>query len=129
MEAEWWCKTQEGMEDISLPGKPTYFAEAAARPENSKRIPVTDDLSRPFAPQASLRALTNFEIPSDFTKRKLMLAAAPIWRNTSFEGEISGISASNIPFWFRGYYKPGEEIAQMDDWDQKVETIAKNARN
>jgi hypothetical protein len=45
------------------------------------------------------------------------------------EGEISGISASNIPFWFRGYYKPGEEIAQMDDWDQKVETIAKNARS
>ena len=44
------------------------------------------------------------------------------------EGEISGISASNIPFWFRGFYKPGQEIAQMEDWDHKVETIAKHAR-
>lgn len=45
------------------------------------------------------------------------------------EGEISGISASRIPFWFRGYYKPGEEIAQIEDWDERVDRIAENAKN
>lgn len=45
------------------------------------------------------------------------------------EGEISGISASNIPFWFRGYYKPGEEIAKIEDWDERVKHIAENAKN
>lgn len=45
------------------------------------------------------------------------------------EGEISGISASNIPFWFRGYYKPGEEIAKIDEWDDRVQKIAENAKN
>src|SRR5690606_3968846 len=45
------------------------------------------------------------------------------------EGEISGISASRIPFWFRGFYKPGEEITLIDDWDERVESIAKHAKN
>lgn len=45
------------------------------------------------------------------------------------EGEISGISASNIPFWFRSYYKPGEEIASIDEWDERVQKIAENAKN
>lgn len=45
------------------------------------------------------------------------------------EGEISGISASNIPFWFRGYYKPGEEISKIDEWDERVQKIAENAGN
>jgi hypothetical protein len=44
------------------------------------------------------------------------------------EGEISGISASNIPFWFRSYYKPGEDIAKIDDWDERVQTIAEKAQ-
>lgn len=44
------------------------------------------------------------------------------------EGEISGISASNIPFWFRNFYKPGTEIAEIEDWDERVLQIAKEAR-
>jgi hypothetical protein len=43
------------------------------------------------------------------------------------EGEISGISAANIPAWFRGYYKPGIEIASIMDWDERVRQIAKEA--
>jgi hypothetical protein len=45
------------------------------------------------------------------------------------EGEISGISASNIPFWFRNFYKPGVEISQIEDWDERVLKIAKEAKN
>src|SRR5690606_23231560 len=50
-------------------------------------------------------------------------------QNQFLEGEISGIGASNIPFWFRGYYRPGEEIAKIDDWDERLEKIARNAKN
>ncbi len=45
------------------------------------------------------------------------------------EGEISGISASNIPFWFRNFYKPGVEIAEIEDWDERVLEIAKEGKN
>ncbi len=41
-----------------------------------------------------------------------------------FEGEISGISAANIPGWFSKFYKPGTEIASIENWDEKVKRIA-----
>ena len=50
-------------------------------------------------------------------------------KDDHLEGEISGISASRIPFWFKGYYKPGEDIAKIDDWDERVQHIAENAKN
>ncbi len=135
METEWWSKTQEGYEDISWPGKPSYFAlSSGTTGKSSKKIPVTDEMIEAIRTTGikQVGALTNFEIPSDFYEKEIMMlgSSTNLEKQDQFlEGEISGISASNIPFWFRGYYKPGEEIAQMDDWDQKVETIAKNARN
>lgn len=135
MEAKWWCKTQEGLEGITWPGKPSYFARSSGTTGKSpKRIPVTDEMIEAIRTTGikQVGALTNFKIPSDFYEKEIMMLGSSTdleEQNQFLEGEISGISASNIPFWFRGYYKPGEEIAQMDDWDQKVETIAKNARN
>lgn len=135
MEAEWWCKTQEGLKDICWPEKPSYFARSSGTTgKTSKRIPVTDEMIEAIRTTGikQIGALKNFDIPSDFYDKEIMMlgSSTNLEKQDQFlEGEISGISASNIPFWFRGYYKPGEEIAQMDDWDQKVEHIAKNARD
>ncbi|WGF91388.1 GH3 family domain-containing protein [Aequorivita marisscotiae] len=135
MEGAWWCKTQKGLKDISWPGTPKYFARSSGTTgKTSKKIPVTTEMIEAIRTTGikQVGALTNFEIPSDFFEKEIMMlgSSTDLEEQDQFlEGEISGISASNIPFWFRGYYKPGEEIAQMDDWDQKVATIAKNARN
>lgn len=43
------------------------------------------------------------------------------------EGEISGISAVNIPFWFKSFYKPGDKIAAIENWDDKIHKIAQLA--
>ncbi len=134
MEEEWWSKTQEGLEDISWPGKPTYFARSSGTTgKKSKRIPVTDDMVEAIRTTGikQVGALANFEVPSDFFEKEIMMLGSSTnleEQDQFLEGEISGISASNIPFWFRGFYKPGEEIALMEDWDQKVETIAKRAK-
>ena len=77
-------------------------------------------------------ALHNFDIPADFFEKEIMMLGSSTdleKRGGHLEGEISGISASNIPFWFKGYYKPGEEIAKIDDWDDRVAKIAKEAPN
>lgn len=135
MEEEWWSKTQEGLEDITWPGKPTYFARSSGTTgKTSKRIPVTDDMVEAIrdAGIKQVGALANFEVPSDFFEKEIMMLGSSTnleEQDQFLEGEISGISASNIPFWFRGYYKPGEEIALMEDWDEKVETIAKRAKD
>lgn len=135
MESEWWCKTQEGLKDISWPGTPTYFARSSGTTgKTSKRIPVTDEMMEAIRTTGikQVGALTNFEIPSDFYDKEIMMLGSSTnleQQDQFLEGEISGISASNIPFWFRGFYKPGEEIALMEDWDEKVDTIAKRARD
>ncbi len=133
MTSEWWCRVHDGFEDITWPGKPTYFAiSSGTTGKTSKRIPVTDAMIEAIRNTGikQVGALTNFNLPSDFFEKEIMMlgSSTDLEKRDEFkEGEISGISASNIPFWFRGYYKPGEEIAKIADWDERVQTIAERA--
>jgi hypothetical protein len=64
-----------------------------------------------------------------FEKEILMLGSSTEMQETGghLEGEISGISAGKIPFWFRKYYRPGKDIARIDDWDQRLARIVEKA--
>ena len=76
--------------------------------------------------------MSNFDMPADFFEKEIMMLGSSTnlqERDGKKEGEISGISASNIPFWFKKYYKPGDQIAKIDDWDERVLSIAQNAKN
>ena len=132
---EWWTRTLNGEPDITWPGSPDFFAlSSGTTGKKSKRIPVTEDMisSIKRAGIKQVYALSNFDMPSDFFEKEIMMLGSSTdlkERNGRKEGEISGISASNIPFWFKKYYKPGEEIARIDDWDERVLTIAKEAKN
>lgn len=134
MKENWWDKTIEGLEDITWPGKPSYFAlSSGTTGKTSKRIPVTNAMIDAIrdAGIKQVGALANFDLPTDFFEKEIMMLGSSTdlaERDEFLEGEISGITASNIPFWFRGYYKPGEEIAKIDDWDTRVSTIAKRAK-
>ena len=46
---------------------------------------------------------------------------------TYFAGDLSGIQAKNIPFWFQSMYKPGRKIAKEKDWSKKLEEIVEKA--
>lgn len=134
MREDWWSRIEEGVEDITWPGKPHYFAlSSGTTGKKSKRIPVTDDMVDAIrnAGIKQVGALPNFDLPSDFFEKEIMMLGSSTdlsERDEFLEGEISGITASNIPFWFKGYYKPGEDIAKIDDWDTRVKTIAKRAK-
>ncbi|WP_209404102.1 GH3 auxin-responsive promoter family protein [Pseudozobellia sp. WGM2] len=135
MHEEWWSKLHEDKTDITWPGTPDYFALSSGTTGNSsKRIPVTDDMITSIrdAGIEQVYALSNFDLPADFFEKGiLMLGSSTDLEKVDGhqEGEISGISASNIPTWFRGYYKPGEDIAEIDDWDERVQKIAEEAQN
>ncbi|WP_340153798.1 GH3 auxin-responsive promoter family protein [uncultured Marivirga sp.] len=131
----WWKKSWEGKADICWPDKVDNFAVSSGTTGHSKHIPVTDDMLESIR-NAGIRqvlSLSNFkDLPeSFFTKQILMLGSSTDLNQVKghFEGEISGISASNIPNWFRNFYKPGEQISSIDDWDERVEAIAKEAKN
>ncbi len=131
----WWSQIHEGAEDITWPGKPHYFAlSSGTTGKSSKRIPVTDEMVESIrnAGIKQVGALSNFNLEPEFFEKEIMMLGSSTdlhHEGDHEEGEISGISASNIPFWFRSYYKPGEEIAKIDDWDKRVEKIAENAKS
>lgn len=130
---EWWSRLHKGEEDVTWPGKPPYYALSSGTTGNtSKRIPVTkemlDAIRKTGIQQVS--ALANFDLPAGFFEKEIMMLGSSTnlaKKEGHLEGEISGISASNIPFWFQGYYKPGEEIAKIEDWDERVLKIAQKA--
>ncbi|VXB44976.1 GH3 family domain-containing protein [Maribacter litoralis] len=129
----WWHKLHEGQTDVTWPGSPDYFAlSSGTTGKTSKRIPVTGAMIDAIR-QAGIKqvlAISNFDLPADFFETGILMLGSStdlIENDDHLEGEISGISASNIPSWFSGYYKPGKEIAQIDDWDERVAKIAEKA--
>ncbi len=132
---KWWHKLHEGESDVTWPGVPSYFAlSSGTTGKTSKKIPVTDAMIDAIKSSGTkqILSLNNFDLPADLFEKEIMMlgSSTDLQENNSYlEGEISGISASNIPFWFKGYYKPGENIAKIDDWDERVLHIAKNAKN
>ncbi len=132
---EWWSKLHNGEENVTWPGKPDYYAlSSGTTGKTSKRIPVTDDMIAAIKSTGidQVAALSNFDLPAEFFEKGILMLGSSTdlqEKNEHLEGEISGISASNIPFWFRDYYKPGEEIAQIEDWDERVQKISDNAKN
>ncbi len=133
--SEWWFKVHEHQEDVVWPGLPDYFAlTSGTTGKKSNQIPVTNAMLEDLRKTAiqQIMSLSNFDLPSDFFEKEILMLGSSTklaQSNENFmQGEISGISASNIPFWFSGYYKPGEEIAQIEDWDERVLKIAEEAR-
>jgi hypothetical protein len=130
----WWAQQQK-YPDITWPGRPSYFAlSSGTTGKESKRIPVTEDMLASFRQVglSQIEHLANFDLPSDFFEKDILLLSSSAnleKRKDHLEGEISGINSSNIPSWFERFYKPGMEIARMDDWEDRVSYIAKEAPN
>ncbi|MBP2830749.1 GH3 auxin-responsive promoter family protein [Aquimarina sp. U1-2] len=131
---QWWHKVVNGETNVTWPGNPDYFAlSSGTTGKQSKRIPVSEQMIEAIrkAGVKQVEALSNFDLPSEFFEKEIMMLGSSTdltEKDGHLEGEISGISASNIPFWFEGYYKPGKEIAQIDNWDERVQRIAEHAK-
>ncbi|MEP7127443.1 MAG: GH3 auxin-responsive promoter family protein [Chitinophagales bacterium] len=129
----WWQRTLNGENNICWPGRTKYFALSSGTSESgSKRIPLTIDMIRAIK-RASVKQILSgrhFGFPPEiFEKRILMLGGSTDLnkRGKYFEGDLSGISAKKIPFWFQVFYKPGKKIAQEKDWEKKLNEIARKA--
>jgi hypothetical protein len=129
---EWWHYLLKGHQNITWPGGQKYFALSSGTTSNKKYIPVTDDMISAIKKSGMQQVLSlkNFDLPNDFFEKQILMLGSStnlIEQEDHFEGEISGISAANIPGWFSKFYKPGSEIASIPDWDEKVKRIAEEA--
>ncbi len=131
---EWWFKALDGKRDICWPGSIKFFALSSGTSESSsKYIPITKELIRSntltsFRQLMSLASYNN--VPKKYVgKGWLMLGGSTHLQKsaTYYAGDLSGIQAKNIPFWFQGMYKPGKKIAKETDWSKKLEEIVEKA--
>ncbi|MCC7051154.1 MAG: GH3 auxin-responsive promoter family protein [Bacteroidia bacterium] len=129
----WWHKIINGDENVCWPGKTQYFALSSGTSEAaSKYIPVTKDQITVLRKTGvrQLTALAYFNLPETiFTKGWLMIGGSTdLKRNAGgYEGDLSGITANNLPFWFQRFYKPGTKIARERDWNTKIRKMVENA--
>ena len=132
--AQWWNKALHHQENVCWPGQVKYFALSSGTSESSsKHIPVTREMVKAIQ-RTSIRQIISLGgyqgLPDDiFSKGILMLGGSTHLnqKGSYFEGDLSGITASKIPFWFQHFYKPGKKIAQETDWSAKLEEIVETA--
>lgn len=130
----WWHRAQAGERDVCWPGRVKYFALSSGTSEAaSKYIPITRDMSKAIQ-RTGIRQILSLSqypaLPNElFEKGMLMLGGSTDLnlRGTYHEGDLSGITASQIPFWFQRFYKPGEAIARTRDWAAKLDEITEKA--
>ena len=129
---EWWHYLLEGHQNVTWPGGQQYFALSSGTTSNKKSIPVTSDMIDAIRKSGvqQIMSLKNFDLPADFFEKDILMLGSStnlIEQEDHLEGEISGISAANIPAWFSKFYKPGVDIASIANWDEKVRRIAEEA--
>jgi hypothetical protein len=133
MYADWWKLALRGVKNVTWPGRVKYFALSSGTSEaSSKYIPVTKDMTKAIQKTSVRQILTlsKYDLPPDvFTSGILMLGGSTHLnkRGSYFEGDLSGIQAARLPFWFQHFYKPGKKIAKNRNWDIKLDEIANKA--
>ena len=133
MYKNWWFRALNGEEFVTWPGKVKYFALSSGTSEaSSKFIPITSNMLRSIK-KASIQqilAATKYDFPLDFyDKGYLMIGGSTHlqYNGTYYSGDLSGITAAQLPFWFEYFYKPGRKISRTTDWNTKLDEMVKKA--
>lgn len=130
---DWWHLALKGAKNVCWPGRVKYFALSSGTSESSsKHIPVTKDMTKAIQ-RTSIRqilTLSKYELPNEFFGAGILMIGGSTHLNhkgSYFEGDLSGIQAARLPFWFQHFYKPGKKIAKTRSWDAKLQDIVLNA--
>jgi hypothetical protein len=129
---EWWKDAFPVLTDITWPGRIPYFAATSGTTTgNTKFIPVSrrmnasnrraalDLLSHHLAARPDSRILggRNFMLGGSTN----LTEQAPGIRS----GDLSGIAAETVPRWARPRFFPPLQYALMEDWEQKIDLLAR----
>jgi hypothetical protein len=131
----WWYRSLNGEPFVTWPGRVNYFALTSGTSESSsKYIPVTNEMLRAIQ-RASVRQLvsaTKYGFPDEFFEKGILMIGGSThlqYNGTYYQGDLSGITAKNIPFWFQHFYKPGRRIAREVEWTVKLDEMVRKADN
>jgi hypothetical protein len=131
---KWWFRALNGEPFVAWPGRVKYFALTSGTSDaSSKHVPVTDDMIKAIR-RASVRQLVTsvkYDFPKEFYEKGILMIGGSThlqYNGTYYEGDLSGISAGSLPFWFQHFYKPGRRISKEREWSTKLTQIVRKAK-
>lgn len=130
---DWWYQCLQNKSDITWPGKIKYFAlSSGTTGAPSKYLPMTDHMIRSIrkAGFKSIFASTRFDLDADFfTKQGLFIGGSTTLKEMDgyYVGDMSGINLKASSLWLSSFSRPGTKIQSIQDWNRRIEIIARNA--
>jgi hypothetical protein len=124
---------REGEQNILWPSRLRWFAKSSGTTDaRSKFIPVTKEALEEchYKGGKDLLALYYTHNPSAtlYSGKNLVLGGASQpneFDEDGYTGDLSAIIIRNLPFWVELRRTPSKDIALMDNWEEKIERIAR----
>lgn len=120
----------DGKKDVLWKGAPLYFCKSSGTTSGTKYIPVTheqiSDMIR-AARNALLMYVAETGNAGFFDHHMIFLQGSPeLEMHGAIPcGRLSGIVYHHVPGWLQANRMPSYEVNCMDDWEKKVEAIAR----
>ncbi len=132
-------RMMKGEQNILWPSNINWFAQSSGTTNaKSKFIPVSQEAmdESHFSGGKDLLALYVNNNPDSiiFTGKGLSIGGShkknPFNLNSnSYYGDVSAVILQNMPLWAKFVRTPSEEVALLDDWEEKLEKIAQETSN
>lgn len=130
-------RLRQGEQNLLWPGEIKWFAKSSGTTsDKSKFIPVSKEALEEchFRGGKDVLALYNHINPNAgiFKGKALTLGGSHQinnFSNQSLYGDLSAILIENLPFWAHFIKTPSQEVALLDDFEEKVEKIVHETIN
>jgi len=124
-------RLRQGEKDLLWPGEVKWFAKSSGTTSNkSKFIPVTkeslEDCHLRGPKDVFAQYIKNFPETKLLKGKTLTLGGSHRvnnFSNNSYYGDLSAIMIENVPFWMDFIRTPTNEIALIEEFEEKIEKI------
>lgn len=129
-------RIRKGEESVLWPGKVKWFAKSSGTTNHqSKFIPITKESLKDCHYKAGKDMLSlyenNFKKNTLYNGKGIMLGGSfsSVTNKKYIDGDLSAILLKEFPLWVNHHRIPDIDTALMEEWDEKLEKIAKQAIN
>src|SRR5258708_4290467 len=130
-------RLMRGEQNILWPSEVKWFAKSSGTTnDKSKFIPVSAEALEEchFKGGKDLLCIYFHNKPESelFNGKLLSMGGSQqinSLNNASYYGDLSAILIQNLPFWFELFRTPGVDVTLMDEWENKIERMARITMN
>ena len=130
-------KIRQGNQNVTWPTDIKWFAiSSGTTADKSKYIPISAESLENCHYRGGRDVIvlytSNFPGRSVFTGRVLAIGGSQQinrYKNEMFYGDLSAVLIQNLPLWSQILRTPNRKIALMDEWENKIEKMARATIN